>query len=117
MRERAAIVAGLTDSTMSRDDAWRFLVLGRSLERVDMLARLLSTAVRSAELDARLGRPAALLLGPRGVPAHLPPGAGTDPGRGVPAPRPAVPPLGVLRPVRPPRPAWPSSTPVPVGPA
>jgi uncharacterized alpha-E superfamily protein len=45
VRERAAIVAGLTDSTMSRDDAWRFLVLGRSLERVDMLARLLHTAV------------------------------------------------------------------------
>jgi uncharacterized alpha-E superfamily protein len=45
VRERAAIVAGLTDSTMSRDDAWRFLVLGRSLERVDMLARLLATEV------------------------------------------------------------------------
>lgn len=45
VRERAAIVAGLTESTMSRDDAWRFMVLGRSLERVDMLARLLSTAV------------------------------------------------------------------------
>lgn len=45
VRERAAIVAGLTESTMSRDDAWRFLVLGRSLERVDMLARLLATEV------------------------------------------------------------------------
>jgi uncharacterized alpha-E superfamily protein len=45
VRERAAIVAGLNDSTMSRDDAWRFLVLGRSLERVDMLTRLLSSAV------------------------------------------------------------------------
>ena len=51
VRERAAVIAGLTDSTMSRDDAWRFLVLGRSLERVDMLARLLSTAFRSGELD------------------------------------------------------------------
>jgi uncharacterized alpha-E superfamily protein len=51
VRERAAVLAGLTDSTMSRDDAWRFLVLGRSLERVDMLARLLSTAVRSDEAD------------------------------------------------------------------
>ena len=45
VRERAAIVAGLTESTMSRDDAWRFMVLGRSLERVDMLTRLMSTAV------------------------------------------------------------------------
>jgi uncharacterized alpha-E superfamily protein len=51
VRERAAVIAGLTDSTMSRDDAWRFLVLGRSLERVDMLARLLSTAFRSGDPD------------------------------------------------------------------
>jgi uncharacterized alpha-E superfamily protein len=42
VRERAAVMAGLTESTMSRDDGWRFLVLGRSLERVDMTARLLT---------------------------------------------------------------------------
>lgn len=42
VKERAAILAGLAGSTMSRDDGWRFLVLGRSLERVDMTARLLS---------------------------------------------------------------------------
>ena len=42
VKERSAILAGLADSTMSRDDGWRFLVLGRSLERVDMTARLLS---------------------------------------------------------------------------
>jgi uncharacterized alpha-E superfamily protein len=48
VRERAALIAGLTESTMSRDDAWRYLVLGRSLERVDMLARLLSTAAPAA---------------------------------------------------------------------
>jgi uncharacterized alpha-E superfamily protein len=53
VRERAAIVAGLTDSTMSRDDAWRFLVLGRSIERVDMLARMLSTAVGHPESDTQ----------------------------------------------------------------
>lgn len=41
IRERAAVVAGLLDGTMPRDDGWRFLVLGRSLERVDMTARLL----------------------------------------------------------------------------
>jgi uncharacterized alpha-E superfamily protein len=50
VRERAAIVAGLTESTMSRDDAWRYLVLGRSLERIDMVARLLSSAVASPDL-------------------------------------------------------------------
>lgn len=42
IKERMAIVHGLADSTMSHDDAWRFLVLGRTLERVDMTARLLS---------------------------------------------------------------------------
>jgi uncharacterized alpha-E superfamily protein len=41
VRERAALFSGLADSTMSHDDAWRFLVLGRSLERADMTARLL----------------------------------------------------------------------------
>ncbi len=51
VRERAAIVAGLTESTMSRDDAWRFMVLGRSLERVDMLTRLLSTAATGSDQD------------------------------------------------------------------
>jgi uncharacterized alpha-E superfamily protein len=43
VKERAALFAGLADATMSRDDAWRFLVLGRSLERVDMTARLLAS--------------------------------------------------------------------------
>jgi len=32
-------------STMSRDDGWRFLALGQSLERVDMTARLLIVRV------------------------------------------------------------------------
>ncbi|KHL10520.1 putative alpha-E superfamily protein [Mumia flava] len=46
-KERAAVIAGIADSTMSRDDGWHFLVLGRSIERVDMTARLLSTAALS----------------------------------------------------------------------
>lgn len=41
VKDRAASLAGLADSTMSRDDSWRFLVLGRSLERVDMTTRML----------------------------------------------------------------------------
>jgi uncharacterized alpha-E superfamily protein len=44
VKERSAILTGLANSTMSRDDGWRFLVLGRSLERVDMTARLLSAS-------------------------------------------------------------------------
>lgn len=42
-RERAILVAGIADSTMSHDDAWDFLVLGRYLERADMTARIIST--------------------------------------------------------------------------
>lgn len=42
VRERAALFSGLADATMSRDDGWRFLVLGRSLERADMTSRLLA---------------------------------------------------------------------------
>lgn len=34
---------GITESTMSHDESWQFLKLGRSLERADMTARLLST--------------------------------------------------------------------------
>jgi uncharacterized alpha-E superfamily protein len=53
IRERAALFFGLADSTMSRDAAWRFLVLGRSLERADMTARLLLAWLSAAhdELD------------------------------------------------------------------
>ena len=42
IKDRAAAVTGLVDATLSRDDGWRFLVLGRSLERADMTARLLA---------------------------------------------------------------------------
>jgi len=48
VRDRAAIVSGLADATMSHDDTWRFIVLGRSLERVDLTARLLSTRLGDA---------------------------------------------------------------------
>lgn len=41
IKERAAMFAGLADSTLSRDDGYRFLLLGRSVERVDMTVRLL----------------------------------------------------------------------------
>ncbi len=42
VKERVAMMGGLASSTLNRDDGWRFLVLGASLERVDMTARLLS---------------------------------------------------------------------------
>jgi uncharacterized alpha-E superfamily protein len=48
VRERAALFFGLADSTMSHDDAWRFLILGRSVERVDMTARMLLARMPAA---------------------------------------------------------------------
>ncbi|MCB0924206.1 MAG: alpha-E domain-containing protein [Mycobacterium sp.] len=42
---RAAMFAGLSDSTLSRDDGYRFLILGRAIERVDMTVRLLLSRV------------------------------------------------------------------------
>jgi len=43
VRERAALAVGVTDSSTSRDEAWQFFTLGRSIERTDMTARLLAT--------------------------------------------------------------------------
>ena len=42
VRQRAALVSGIADSTMSHDQAWLFMALGRSLERADMTARLVA---------------------------------------------------------------------------
>jgi uncharacterized alpha-E superfamily protein len=42
--DRAALVNGMADATMTRDEGWQFLVLGRSIERADMTARLVATA-------------------------------------------------------------------------
>ncbi|GAB3114972.1 alpha-E domain-containing protein [Janibacter alkaliphilus] len=47
VRERSALVAGVADATMSHDDAWDFLALGRSLERADMTARMVATGAQS----------------------------------------------------------------------
>jgi uncharacterized alpha-E superfamily protein len=43
VRERVAVVHGIAESTMSRDEPWHFLILGRSIERVDMTARMLAS--------------------------------------------------------------------------
>ena len=97
VRDRAAIVAGLADASMSHDDGWRFIVLGRTLERVDMTVRLLSTRLGDAWGDRRLGRDAAVVRGVRGLSPHLSPRRGRKPGGRVPAPRPVVPAIGVPR--------------------
>ncbi|MFT4218547.1 MAG: alpha-E domain-containing protein [Micropruina sp.] len=44
IRERCAVISGTADSTMSHDEGWQFLILGRSIERADMTARLIQSA-------------------------------------------------------------------------
>lgn len=53
VKNRAAMFAGLADATLSHDDGYRYLLLGRSVERVDMTIRLLL-----ARAGDRAGSPA-----------------------------------------------------------
>lgn len=41
--ERVAMVSGIADATMMRDEGWQFLALGRFVERADMTSRLVAT--------------------------------------------------------------------------
>ncbi|MDR1711711.1 MAG: alpha-E domain-containing protein [Propionibacteriaceae bacterium] len=41
VRERCAVISGVADQTMSHDEGWHFLNLGRSIERIDMTARMI----------------------------------------------------------------------------
>lgn len=52
-RSRSALISGVTDSTMSHDDAWDFLVLGRALERADMTARMVEAGALVTELSSQ----------------------------------------------------------------
>ena len=51
IRQRSAMLAGYITSTMSRDNGYDFLVLGRSIERADMTARLLAAAVSTPDRE------------------------------------------------------------------
>lgn len=44
VRRRTAMISGIADVSMPRDESWFFYQLGRCIERADMTARLLSTA-------------------------------------------------------------------------
>ncbi len=48
VRDRAALINGHASATMTRDEGWQFFVLGRSIERADMTARLVATASLAA---------------------------------------------------------------------
>jgi uncharacterized alpha-E superfamily protein len=50
VRDTATAVYGIASETMPRDAAWRFLALGRLIERAEMTCRLID--VRYAQLDA-----------------------------------------------------------------
>jgi uncharacterized alpha-E superfamily protein len=50
VRERAAAFNGVADATISRDDAWHFLTLGRAIERADMTARLVAARALSGSV-------------------------------------------------------------------
>lgn len=47
VRERAALINGTADATMTRDEGWQFIVLGRNIERADMTSRLVATTALS----------------------------------------------------------------------
>ncbi|MCL8026383.1 alpha-E domain-containing protein [Nocardioides bruguierae] len=44
VRDRVSLVNGIADGTMTRDESWQFMVLGRSVERADMTSRLVASA-------------------------------------------------------------------------
>lgn len=48
VRERAALVNGTADATMTRDEGWHFLMLGRCIERADMTSRLIAATSLSS---------------------------------------------------------------------
>ncbi|MCW2795019.1 alpha-E domain-containing protein [Nocardioides sp.] len=52
VRERAALINGTADATMTRDEGWHFLMLGRCIERADMTSRLVATASLAAGTGA-----------------------------------------------------------------
>ncbi|WP_244928882.1 alpha-E domain-containing protein [Nocardioides sp. W7] len=53
VRERAALINGTADATMTRDEGWHFLMLGRCVERADMTSRLVATAAQSSGTGAQ----------------------------------------------------------------
>lgn len=52
VRERAALINGTADATMTRDEGWHFLMLGRCVERADMTSRLVATAALTSGTGA-----------------------------------------------------------------
>ena len=120
VEDRAAMFAGLADSTLSRDDGYRFLLLGRSIERVDMTGADAAVPCGRPPVLAGVGDGAALRGRARHLPAHIPRRARRQPGGRVHPAGPAVSAVGVPRAAGRRSRAWPTSTTGPssrVGPA
>jgi uncharacterized alpha-E superfamily protein len=49
VRERLSIADGIANATMSRDEGWQFMLLGRNIERADMTARLLAAQLNDPQ--------------------------------------------------------------------
>lgn len=49
VKQRCQTVSGVLADTMTRDDGWRFVLVGRHLERAQMTCRLLSVRYRAAQ--------------------------------------------------------------------
>ncbi|WP_298748333.1 alpha-E domain-containing protein [uncultured Serinicoccus sp.] len=49
VRERCAVVGGIADTTMTHDEGWQYMMLGRQLERVDMTSRIIESAAYNAD--------------------------------------------------------------------
>jgi uncharacterized alpha-E superfamily protein len=78
VRRSCMTIYGTASETMPRDDGWRFLALGRMLERAEMTCRLLD--VRYAQLEALAGPsrrvgPRLHSVGPDDDPGETPRGA------------------------------------------
>ena len=97
-KDRAAACRGIVDTTMSRDDGWRFFV-ARPQPRTGRHDRRGCSRPRYGDAFGphRMDDHAAVLLGLRGLPAHVPARGRRVVGGRVPPPRPAVPALGVPR--------------------
>ena len=110
VRDRAALINGIADATMTRDEGWQFLMLGRCIERADMTSRLCRTAALASGAAGRRGPRTLRACGAYEAFLRTYRGIETDrAGRGVPAARPAVPALGRVRARPRPSSAWTSS--------
>ena len=97
VRDRASLINGHAAATMTRDEGWQFLGLGQSIERADMTARLVATALVGGFRDLVDHDPEGV-RGVRRVPADLSRRGDRTRCRRIPTPRPSLPEICGSRP-------------------